>query len=249
MNEWKNKKIAFLGDSITEGVGSFAGGRYFDYLQKSLEILPFGYGVNGANYFNIYDQAQKLFAERGDDIDCIFVAGGTNDYNCSIPIGEFFTESIADVITLKTENGDPEIIEKHKKREFVFSTDTFCGRINRLFAFFKHNYPEAQIVVCTPIHRAFAEFSRDNIQYNELYSNACGLFIEDYVETLRKAADVWSLNLIDLYRDSGLFPLFDEYASRYFANEKSDRLHPSSNGHVRIAKTIEAKLKCISPLK
>ena len=249
MNEWKNKKIAFLGDSITEGVGTTVGERYLDYLNQSLEIIPFCYGVNGAKYLDVFDQAQKLYAEHKSDVDCVFVAAGTNDYNCSIPLGEFFTEQPADVITLKTEDGKPEIIEKRKKREFDFSTDTFCGRINRVFAFLKRNYPEAQIVVCTPIHRAFAEFSRDNIQYSELYSNGAGLYVEDYVKKIREAADVWSLDLIDLYRESGLFPLYDEYASRYFADFNSDRLHPSAGGHKRIAKTIEGHLKHILPLK
>lgn len=249
MNEWKSKKIAFLGDSITEGVGTNIGERYFDYLQKTFEFVPLGYGVNGANYFNVYNQAEKLFEEHGSNVDCIFVAAGTNDFNCSIPLGEFFSEEYAGVITLETEDGKPEIISRRKKRDFIFSSETFCGRINNVFAFLKHNYPETQIVACTPLHRAFAKFSRDNIQYNELYSNERGLYIEDYVETIRKAADVWSLNLIDLYRESGLFPLYDEYASRYFANFETDRLHPSANGHKRVAKTIEAHLKNILPLK
>ena len=110
-----------------------------------------------------------------------------------------------------------------------------------MFSFLKTKYADKQIIVMTPLHRAYACFSKDNIQYNELYANGSGLFLESYVEAIRKAADIWSLNLIDLYRESGLFPLIDEYG-KYFANDKTDRLHPNEKGHERIAKLLAEKL-------
>ena len=178
------------------------------------------------------------------DADCVVVFAGTNDFCGGVPIGEFFTEHKEEVVVLRDANGKPLRTEIRRKREFVFSEETFCGRMNRVFSFLKTKFYDKRIIVMTPLHRAYAEFAPDNIQYDELYSNSAGLFLEDYVAAIRKAADVWSLNLIDLYRDGGLFPLIGGYG-RYFANEKTDRLHPSAEGHKRIAAVICEKLSVI----
>ena len=47
-----------------------------------------------------------------------------------------------------------------------------------------------------------------------------------------------TVELIDLYRNSGLFPLFDGSAQAYFSNVNTDRLHPGNEGHRIIARTI-----------
>ena len=151
------------------------------------------------------------------------------------------------MVLYRDEAGNPTTTERRKKRDFIYSCDTFCGRLNKVFSFLKTKYADKQIIVMTPLHRAYACFSKDNIQYNELYANGSGLFLESYVEAIRKAADIWSLNLIDLYRESGLFPLIDEYG-KYFANDKTDRLHPNEKGHERIAKLLAEKLACLPVL-
>ena len=213
MSDWKDKKVVFLGDSITYGVGTTR--RYFDYLTETAGIIPVGFGIDGAKYLQVYDEAVKAATEV-PDADCV----------------------------LRDADGKPLRTEIRRKREFVFSEETFCGRMNRVFSFLKTKFYDKRIIVMTPLHRAYAEFAPDNIQYDELYSNSAGLFLEDYVAAIRKAADVWSLNLIDLYRDGGLFPLIGGYG-RYFANEKTDRLHPSAEGHKRIAAVICEKLSVI----
>lgn len=241
MSDWKDKKVVFLGDSITYGVGTTR--RYFDYLAETTGIIPVGFGIDGAKYLQVYDEAVKAATEV-PDADCVVVFAGTNDFCGGVPIGEFFTEHKEEVVVLRDANGKPLRTEIRRKREFVFSEETFCGRMNRVFSFLKTKFYDKRIIVMTPLHRAYAEFAPDNIQYDELYSNSAGLFLEDYVAAIRKAADVWSLNLIDLYRDGGLFPLIGGYG-RYFANEKTDRLHPSAEGHKRIAAVICEKLSVI----
>ena len=65
--------------------------------------------------------------------------------------------------------------------------------------------------------------------------------ITDYVDVLRKAASVWAVPLIDLYSDSGLYPMMNSNI-KYFSNAQTDRLHPNSAGNYRLAKTIQYQL-------
>ena len=97
----------------------------------------------------------------------------------------------------------------------------------------------------TPIHRGYATFGENNVQPDELWANAQGLFIEDYVDAVRRAAGIWSLPLIDLYRDCGLLPALGEYAE-FFHDSATDMLHPNARGHARIARTIMAALSSIT---
>jgi len=99
----------------------------------------------------------------------------------------------------------------------------------------------------TPPHRAYANFSRPeqnkyNVQPNENISNEQQLYIEDYVHVLKQASEYWSIPIIDLFSTSGLYPLDDSF-TQYFANPKTDRLHPNNAGHVRLGKTIAEKIK------
>ena len=125
-----------------------------------------------------------------------------------------------------------------KKRSFVFDEHTFKGRLNNLFAFLKNEYPDKRIVLLTPLHRAYAFFGGDNVQPNELYANAIGEYFDSYVNAVRQAADIWAVELIDLYRESGLFPLNDKHAEMYFNKSSEDSLHPNAAGHKKIARAI-----------
>ena len=87
--------------------------------------------------------------------------------------------------------------------------------INRVMSYLKHNYPTKQIIIMTPIHRAYAKFSAKNVQPDENYANAWGLYIDSYIDVLRQAASVWAVPLIDLYSESGLYPL-EENHGQYF---------------------------------
>lgn len=111
-------------------------------------------------------------------------------------------------------------------------------------SYLKEHFPQQQIVIMTPIHRGFARFSDKNVQPEENFANAQNLYIEDYVDALRKAASVWSVPLIDLYSLSGLYPLADSHA-QYFSDKDSDRLHPNSAGNYRLAKTIQYQMMAI----
>lgn len=237
-SKYDNKIFCYLGDSITEGVGVRKGERYFDYLSKELGFNAICYGVNGAQTIDVLCQIDKMILERKDNVDFISLFIGTNDYNAGVEIGKFFEESEAEVCVAKDDTGTALRKEKRMKRSLVFDEGTFCGRLNRIMKKLKDNYPNVETVMMTPIHRAFACFGNGNIQYDEMYSNNKGLYIDDYVNAIRKCADIWAIKLIDLYRESGLYPINDLNAKEYFCDISTDRLHPNAKGHEKIAKTI-----------
>ena len=232
-SQWSGKKIAFLGDSMTQKRDS-SNTVYWEYLADLMDIEPFVYGISGNQWVGIFRQAQKLKQEKGTDVDAILIFAGTNDYNHNTPLGNFYRE------TAKETNFNGTMVTR-KYRTLIDDDTTFCGRINKVMAFLKQNYPDQQIVIMTPIHRGFAKFSEKNVQPEENFSNDLGLYIDDYVNVLRNAASVWAVPLIDLYSLSGLYPVLDSN-TKYFSNASTDRLHPNSAGNFRLAKTIQYQL-------
>ena len=175
--------------------------------------------------------------EKGLDIDAILIFAGTNDFSHGTPVGEFFSE------VAKQTNHNGNLVTR-KYRTPILNDTTFCGRINKVMSYLKDNYPQQQIVIMTPIHRGFAKFSDKNVQPDENFSNAQGLYLDAYIEVLKQAASYWAVPLIDLYSASGLFPLADAQ-SQYFNNKDTDRLHLNAIGDYRLAKTIQYQLLAI----
>lgn len=232
-SQWSGKKVAFLGDSMTQKRDSSTI-IYWEYLANLMEIEPIVYGISGDEWDGIFKQAQKLKQEYGNEIDAIIIFAGTNDYNHNTPLGNFYLE------TAKETNFNGSLVTR-KYRTLIEDNSTFCGRINKVMAFLKQNYPDQQIVIMTPIHRGYAKFRENNVQPEENFSNDLGLYIDNYVNVLRDASSVWAVPLIDLYSISGLYPVLDSY-TKYFSNADNDRLHPNSAGNFRLAKTIYYQL-------
>ena len=229
----KNDKICFLGDSITEGVGTSK--CYWQYISEQTGAEVHSFGVNGAETLGVFGQIERLDREVGDDFNILCILIGTNDYNSGVEIGEFYTEHKENVPINSDPSGNFTEYATVRKRDFIFDTATFKGRLNLLFSKLREKYTDKRIIMLTPLHRAYAYFGGNNIQPNELYANKSGVFFDSYIKAEREAADIWSIELIDLYRDSGLFPLYDNYAENYFNNKDFDRLHPNADGHKRIA--------------
>ena len=233
-NHWQHRKVAFLGDSITDAIHVGTTKNYWQFLEEMLEIKPLIYGINGQQVRDIPAQAERLFNDHGDDVDAVMVFAGTNDYCGGVPLGEWFTYSECQV------NFHGEIVTR-RKRETNYDENTFRGRINIAMKYLKEHFPASQIILMTMLHRGFAQFSEYNIQPPECYANGCGLFVESYAEVIKEAANIWAVPVIDLNSLSGLYPMLDAHAS-YFANVNTDRLHPEISGHHRIAQTLAYQL-------
>ena len=227
---WNGKNIGFIGDSITAGVGATK--LYRDVLAEKFGFNQYTEAVGGAQTSNMLDYAKKL-KSRNIHYDVIFVFGGTNDFNASVEIGNFFT------VGNETVNKGGNMIEL-KKRTQVFD-GTFAGRLNSLSQYLKSNFPDTKIVYLTPIHRAYFNGGGTNIQPSELYANLKGYFIDDYVKAVKQAGQYWSIQVVDLFEKSGLYPL-DDACAKYFADATNDRLHPNNLGHAKMAEVIEKEI-------
>ncbi len=136
--ELKGKKVNFLGDSITEGVGaSCESTRYTDVFVKETEVgVMRNYGISAtriANQQKVERDIDELsfcqrFDQMDDDADIVVVFGGTNDYgHGDAPFGTF-------------EDRTPE---------------TFCGACHYLMRGLIGKYTDKTVVFMTPLHREF----------------------------------------------------------------------------------------------
>lgn len=217
--ELKGKKIAFLGDSITEGYGS-SGEAYtfWSILGRETGAQVYGYGIGGTRIAPQHTPSAEAvwdqnFISRVDgmipDADIVVVFGGTNDFG----------------------HGDAPFGSQSDR-----TADTFCGALHVLYRKLLERYPAAQIVIMTPTHR-LSEQDRD---VNEQGIRRCGALI-DYVRAIRETAEYYSIPVLDLYRVSGIQPAVEEMKVRYMP----DGLHPNDAGHVKIAGKLMGFLKSL----
>ena len=155
--QWKGRKVAFMGDSITDKAHVGTTKNYWQYLQEMLGLVPFVYGINGQQWRDVPGQCEKLRAERGGDIDAILIFAGTNDFNSGTPLGEWYTTGEVPV-----EVSGPRS-EIRTRRTLSMDGDTFRGRINIAMSYLKANFPDKQVILLTPIHRGYARFGDNNI--------------------------------------------------------------------------------------
>ena len=205
----KGIKANFLGDSITEGVGTTSKDKTFHQLiAKKYDLAEArNYGISGTRFarqikptldnprFDL-DFCGRV-AEMDSDADLIVVFGGTNDFgHGDAPFGRF-------------EDRTP---------------DTFCGACHTLMSSLITKYPEATIVIMTPLHR----ISED------IPSAGNSLPLSDYVNMIRKTAEFYSLLVMDLWANSGIQPRVDIIKEKYCP----DGLHPNDAGHEKMAERI-----------
>ena len=183
--ELENKKINFLGDSITQGCCATSPELGFVDVMKEKYALAAArnYGIGGTRIarqripseeplFDLYFASRV--AQMDADADIIIVFGGTNDHgHGDAPFGN---------------DGDRTV-------------DSFCGACHVLYQKLLEKYPLAKIVVLTPLHRA--EEGRGD-----------GLWLKDYVNQIKKTAAKYDLPVLDLYETSAIRADIPEIAEK-----------------------------------
>lgn len=232
---WQGKRVGFIGDSLTDP-NSYGDKikKYWSFLQEWLDIKPYVYGVSGRQWDNVPAQAQQLFKDHGSDVDAILVFMGTNDFNHGVPIGEWFSEKVEQVMTAQ---GEPKKLVERKRRTPIMDKNTYRGRLNIGILQLKTLFPDKQIVLLTPLHRSLADFGDRNLQPDESYQNRCGEYVDAYIQEVKNAGNIWGIPVIDLNAVTGLNPMVEEQVM-YFYDSGYDRLHPNSKGQERIAKSL-----------
>ncbi len=244
-SQWNGRKIAFLGDSITDRkqITDSLNDTYWHQLEWILGIKPYIYGISGKQWTDVIPQAERMEKELGKNVDAIFIFMGTNDFNASAPIGEWYT------ISKKIVQISGPATTPRAHREFNYDEDSFKGRINKALFHLKSRYPDKQIILLTPLHREGFRANPKNEAPGEEYSNGLGIFLDEYVNAVKEAGSVWSVPVIDLYSLSGLMPKVDGMKPYFRTTVKGqnpqefwDYLHPNSEGHLRMAWTIAYQL-------
>lgn len=256
-SQWNGARVGILGDSITDGNQLKTQDVYWHQLIDILGIEPYCYGINGHQTCQIQGQAEKLLADHGQEVDAVLIFIGTNDFNSSIQPGVWFREETVEV----NRDGVPTML---LHRVPVMEHGTVRGEINLFMSWLKHHYPTQQIILLTPIHRAYFNCHQYNVQQDENYANPLGLYLDDYVRIIKEAGEVWAVPVIDLASICGLFPLEPEH-TRYFreagyqvehtavedamaapgtpeALVHHDLLHPNTEGHLRMAYALAYQL-------
>lgn len=203
--ELKDKKINFLGDSITEGACATSPELCFVEVMRRRYRLGAArnYGIGGTRIARQHRPSEEAkydrdfcsrVAEMDADADIVVVFGGTNDHG----------------------HGDAALGGEGDQ-----TPETFCGACRWLFGALEERFPQAAVVILTPLHRA--EETR-----------ADGITLERYVNKIRSIAGEFGLPVLDLYECSAIRAHIPDNAARLTA----DGLHPNDEGHGILAREI-----------
>ena len=201
-------RIAFLGDSITEGCGASAEEFFYvNQVGKTLNAKVLNYGVGGTRIARQQKPSSpdfdhdfcERFSQMDDDAELVVVFGGTNDFG----------------------HGDAEIGELSDR-----TPDTFYGACHYLMEGLIKKYPDSTIVIMTPLHRC----DEDNVTVR----GERKVRLVDYVNIIKEVAAYYSLPVIDLWSMSGIQPRVDIIKEKYCP----DGLHPNDAGHELLAERI-----------
>ncbi len=215
----KGKKIIFLGDSITEGVGASAvEKRYTDLVAQKIGAIVYNYGVSGTRVAKQKKPSDDPrwdgdFCTRAKDMekeaDIIVVFGGTNDFG----------------------HGDAEIGTMDDR-----NYETFYGALHTLYTYLSATYPKAQKVIMTPLHRADED---DVLAFPRTEKKQVSL--KSYVEIIREVAEYYSFPVLDLFKNSGIQPKIPEIKEAFTV----DGLHPNDAGYEVISECVISFLKTL----
>lgn len=215
--KFEGKKLAFLGDSITEGAcASTPEGIYHAILKDLLRAKEaLNYGISGTRIAiqtspSATPREDRYFASRIEEIDgesdFVFVFGGTNDFgHGDAPFGDFSDNT-----------------------EY-----TFCGACKRLFQKLIDKFGKEKIIVILPLHR----FGEDNL-FGDGSKKIPSKPLEAYVRAIREIARGFELAIIDLWEEERLNPNRKGSESNF-----ADGLHPNPLGHRILAEKIKEKLE------
>ena len=205
---WQGKRVALLGDSISDPNGPRYWGHrlYYSYLEDWLGMEVYDYAVSGREWNDVPRQVGLLEKERGAGVDAFLILMGTNDYNMGVPVGEWFTESVEYVLA-GSDMSAPATMQFRKRRNLVMDNATMKGRMNIALKLIKEKYPRCPIVLLTPLKRGWFQIDEGNVQPEETYQNRAGEYLDAYVDAIKEAANVWSVNVIDLNAVSNMDPL------------------------------------------
>lgn len=228
---WSNLKVLTLGDSIARGgrnggkgfIGDTGcifcniavGGASLSTIHDSSQSVDSAHPMGAVN---IPDQLLKYTYQTAQDWyiepDAIIAEGGINDYLFNADLGSLPTSPVHDDTSAQ-----------------ALDMSTISGGLQYLFYLMIKHYPRAK--------RYFLLSHRANTYPWRV--NTTGFTQTEMNEMIRKIANLYSVEIIDVFNKSNLNSIFDEYVSPtpyrddpsvtnlYYVD--NDRLHPLALGY------------------
>lgn len=216
------KRVTFIGDSITEGVGVKDLKNRYDNRLKDMYGLAVAYnhGISGSriahqSHPSDCPRADLCFCGRAydleDDADIAVVYGGINDYaHGDAPFGKV---------------GDT-------------TPATFCGAVYFLMKLLSEKYAGKTIVFLTPAHSFYNGQDETKPSGQPCKApDACP--VADYVRVIEETAPAFGVHVLNLYENLPVDPNRPEDFKAYTA----DGLHFNDEGHAVLARTLGAYLE------
>ena len=224
--ELKGKKVLFLGDSITEGVGvDCVEETYWKQFEALTGTNCIGYGISGTRIAfqpdeigavePYFDGPLPHYVTRvdsmDDDADIVVVFGGTNDFGHGFaPIGDFDDRT----------------------------DESYYGALHNLCVKLLEKYPAASVVFMAPMARCTE--TDKNPLLNDIGMPRKAPF-SDYVDIMKEVCGYYSIPVLDLYRTLGINPIIEKQKQMFVP----DGLHPNKAGAKRIALRLKAFLESL----
>lgn len=216
----QGKRIAFLGDSITEGVGvAHVKDTYWNVVAQRTGAICTADGIGGTRIARQQHRLEETaryddnpFYTRVEGLDpeadIVVVFGGTNDYgHGDAAMGNFSDRTV----------------------------DTFYGACHDLCLRLLNKYPSAIIVFMTPLHR-LQEDTALNTRAGEVRH------LSNFARAIREVAEYYSLPVLDLFKVAGMQPSIEGQRTLFMP----DGLHPNEAGHARMADRLIAFLNTLA---
>ena len=217
---FKKKKIACLGDSITEGVNAngWQWHRYVDkyFKENGVETTIVNLGIGGTSVCTSSYVTASLqpFVNRLNtipaDTDVIVIFGGTNDWGNNATLG-----TISDT-----------------------GSSSFYGAYKYMLEWLAINRSNAKILTITPLKRYFRGNTTTWINAQTTRNNK-GQLLQDYVRAVKEVSEMYAIPCVDLHNESGLNPVLEIVRNKYMG----DGLHPTAEGNKKMYPIILNKLK------
>jgi len=214
----QGKRIAFLGDSITQGSGTSdpENCRYDNVLHRRFGLAEhYNYGIGGTRlaHQSVPSDPPKYdlcFCGRAyfinPDADVIVVYGGVNDYIH----GDAYFGDMADR-----------------------TPATFCGAVYYLMNMLKNTYPGKTVVFVTPAHMCFAGVS-DQYATTGPKKKPDAKPLLAYVEVIKARGAEFDIPVLDLFEKLPIDPNREEDRNQYTV----DGLHFNNAGHRVLARVM-----------
>lgn len=209
--DFSDCKITCLGDSITaaSNLDTIENYQSMSYPSQLGEILGaeevVNLGIGGSSIGRYWENAfVDRYQEIPEDTDVILVMGGTNDGFCAS----------------EKELGS---LEKREK-------DTFIGDLDELLFGLQKDYPDAQIVLITPLPNVLHDLLRKSRDY--LLPQSA------FVRVMKQLGEEHGIPVIDLYNSNFL----DTHDAAVIHALMPDGVHGNETGYRMLAQHIAAQL-------